>query len=170
MRYEVFLPHVIPTGFFKISLMPEISKKLAHIKGLRFRQLYICKSFYLAYPHFLRTASAKLQQVNIEDNTILRTLSAKSIEEKRIAIEKSAGQDSDLQLAPELLLSRLTFSHSSTTKYFFESGAVEVGFGNKIIPQRFRNEHQLLNIHIFPSINSVHVAACAVLSPRQKQT
>ena len=39
------------------------------------------------YPHFLRTASVKLQQYDIERNTILRTLTAK------------------------LLLSRLVFSH-----------------------------------------------------------
>jgi predicted nuclease of restriction endonuclease-like (RecB) superfamily len=94
------------------NLMREIAGRLTHIKGLRFRQLYICKDFYMTYPHFLPTVSAKLKQVDIEFNTILWTLSAKSsIEEKTVTIEKSTQQDGDLRLAPELLLSRVTFSH-----------------------------------------------------------
>ena len=94
------------------NLMREIAGRLTHIKGLRFRQLYICKDFYLTYPYFLRTVSAKLQQFNIEADTILRTLSAKSyVEENTIEIEKSVKQNTDMQLEPELLLSRLTFSH-----------------------------------------------------------
>jgi len=59
------------------NLMREIAEKLVYIKGLRFRQLYICKDFYLTYPHFLRTVSAKLQNIDFEKNIILRTLSAK---------------------------------------------------------------------------------------------
>ncbi|MDR1877723.1 MAG: PDDEXK nuclease domain-containing protein [Flavobacteriaceae bacterium] len=94
------------------NLMQEIAGKLTNIKGLRFRQLYICKDFYLTYMHFLPTVSAKLQQIDIEFNTILRTVSAKySIEEKTVVTKKTSQQDSDLQLVPELLLSRLTFSH-----------------------------------------------------------
>ena len=94
------------------NLMREIAGRLTHIKGLRFRQLYICKDFYLAYPYFLRTASAKLQQFNIEMNTILRTVSAKSaVEENTVEIEKTVKQNNDMQLEPELLLSRLAFSH-----------------------------------------------------------
>jgi predicted nuclease of restriction endonuclease-like (RecB) superfamily len=94
------------------NLMQKIADRLAHIKGLRFRQLYVCKDFYLTYPHFLRTVSAKLQQIDIEFNTILRTLSAKSsIDENTNLIEKATKQDNDLQLPPELLLSRLSYSH-----------------------------------------------------------
>jgi len=75
------------------NLMREIAGRLTHIKGLRFRQLYICKDFYLTYPYFLRTASAKLQQFNIEADTILRTVSAKSyVEENTIGIEKSVNK------------------------------------------------------------------------------
>jgi len=94
------------------NLMREIAGRLTHIKGLRFRQLYVCKDFYLTYPHFLRSVTAKLQQSNIEMDTILRTLSAKSlVEENTGEIEKSSKQNNDMQLEPELLLSRLTFSH-----------------------------------------------------------
>ncbi|MDR1809112.1 MAG: PDDEXK nuclease domain-containing protein [Prevotella sp.] len=94
------------------NLMQKIADRLAHIKGLRFRQLYVCKDFYLTYPHFLRTVSAKLQQIDIEFNTILRTVSAKSsIDENTNLIEKATEQNNDLQLPPELLLSRLSYSH-----------------------------------------------------------
>jgi len=76
------------------NLMKEIAGRLTHIKGLRFRQLYICKDFYLTYPYFLRTLSAKLQQFNIEMDTILRSVSAKSsVEENTVEIKKTVKQD-----------------------------------------------------------------------------
>ena len=90
------------------NLMREISARLSHIKGLRFRQLYICKDFYLTYPYFLRTASAKLQQFDVEIDAILRSVSAKSTVKENI---KTVKQNTDMQLEPELLLTRLTFSH-----------------------------------------------------------
>jgi len=94
------------------NLVREIAGRLTHIKGLRFRQLYICKDFYLTYPYFLRSVTAKLQQSNIELDTILRTVSAKSsVEENTVEIEKTAKQNNDMQLEPDVLLSRLTFSH-----------------------------------------------------------
>jgi hypothetical protein len=69
-------------------------------------------NFYLTYPYFLRSVTAKLQQFDIEDNTILRTLSAKSSNEAiEIIAAKANEENNDLQLQPELLLSRLTFSH-----------------------------------------------------------
>jgi len=74
--------------------MREIVGRLTHIKGLRFRQLYICKDFYLTYTYFLRSVSAK-----------------SFIENKPIGIELSTQRDNSLQLEPELLLSRLNFSH-----------------------------------------------------------
>jgi predicted nuclease of restriction endonuclease-like (RecB) superfamily len=60
----------------------------------------------------LRTLSAKLQQLNIDMDTILQSVSAKfPIEENAEKIEKLVKQNNDMQLEPELLLSRLTFSH-----------------------------------------------------------
>ena len=59
------------------NLMQEIANKLTHIKGLRFRQLYLCKDFYQIYPHFLKTVFLRLQNIDYEGNEILRTLSAK---------------------------------------------------------------------------------------------
>ncbi|MDR2791186.1 MAG: DUF1016 N-terminal domain-containing protein [Tannerellaceae bacterium] len=78
------------------NLMQAVANNLLHIKGLRFRQLYLCKDFYLTYPHFLRTVSAILQNGDYEEGEILRTVSAESHEGL---------------LSPELLLSRLSFSH-----------------------------------------------------------
>jgi len=76
------------------NLMQEIAGRLMHIKGLRFRQLYVCKDFYLTYPYFLRSVTAK-----------------SSSEEIEITAMKTNKKDDDLQLQPELLLSRLTFTH-----------------------------------------------------------
>ena len=98
------------------NLMQEIANKLTHIKGLRFRQLYLCKDFYITYPHFLQTVSAKLET---HDIVILRTLSAKlqcaDFDEDGILRTASAKliecESSNLQLQPELLLSQLSFSH-----------------------------------------------------------
>ena len=110
------------------NLMQEIADKLSHIKGLRFRQLYLCKDFYLTYPHFLRTVSAKLQfldwgqneilrtlsaklqNADNKNNTILQTLSAKSLETENYLPLSVEMLDED-KLNPELLLSQLNFSH-----------------------------------------------------------
>jgi predicted nuclease of restriction endonuclease-like (RecB) superfamily len=95
------------------NLMQAVADKLPHIKGLRFRQLYLCKDFYLTYPHFLRTVFAKLQNTDNVDSIILRTLSAKSLEDtaKDGVLQKIEEKDNDLLLPAELLLSRLSFSH-----------------------------------------------------------
>ena len=53
------------------NLIADITKKVKHIKGLTGNQLYVCRNFYLLYPHFLRTVSVILQSHNIEDNEIL---------------------------------------------------------------------------------------------------
>jgi predicted nuclease of restriction endonuclease-like (RecB) superfamily len=93
------------------NLMQVIANKLTHIKGLRFRQLYLCKDFYLVYPHFLRTVSAKLQYADYGENTILRTLSVKFSKATSDAGQETEDETSELQLSPELLLSQLSFSH-----------------------------------------------------------
>ena len=94
------------------NLMQEIAGRLTHIMGLRFRQLYVCKDFYLTYPYFLRSVTAKLQQLDIDMDTILRSLTAKSLNGKiEIITAKESEENNDLQLQPELLLSQLTFTH-----------------------------------------------------------
>jgi predicted nuclease of restriction endonuclease-like (RecB) superfamily len=97
------------------KLLEEIAQKLSHIKGLRFRELYVCKDFYQTYPYFLRTVSVKLQALNLGQDTILRTLSAKlqrEDNENDIILQTLSPEllDGD-KLHPELLLSRLNYSH-----------------------------------------------------------
>ena len=109
------------------KLLEEIAQKLSHIKGLRFRQLYVCKDFYQTYPHFLRTLSVKLQALNLGQNEILRSVIVKlqppDNEEDGILRTVSAKLETQIQRAlspelldgdklhPELLLSRLTYTH-----------------------------------------------------------
>jgi hypothetical protein len=76
------------------NLMMEIAGRLTHIKGLRFRQLYVCKDFYLTYPYFLRSLTAKSSNEKVE-----------------IITKNENEENNDLQLQPELLLSHLTFTH-----------------------------------------------------------
>ena len=91
------------------KLLEEIARKLSHIKGLRFRQLYVCKDFYQLYPHFLQTISIIFQAFDVTQDPILRTLSAK-LETSTWKTQSPELLDGD-KLHPELLLSRLNFSH-----------------------------------------------------------
>jgi predicted nuclease of restriction endonuclease-like (RecB) superfamily len=94
------------------TLIVNIAQKVKHIKGLTGNQLYVCRNFYLVYPQFLRTVFVILQSYGMEGDEILRTLSVKSsLEKNTVMIEKPATKDNDMQLLPELLLSRLSFSH-----------------------------------------------------------
>jgi len=104
------------------NLIVNITQKVKHIKGLTGNQLYVCRNFYLLYPHFLRTVSVILQSQDTGYNEILRTVSVKSqiidtdnILTKNISsdsiFKQDEGKDDDLLLSPELLLSRLSFSH-----------------------------------------------------------
>lgn len=84
-------------------LLIEMANRLKSkgVKGLRERELHTCRRFYMIYPQILRTVSAKFEDINIEEGKppfeILRTASAESQEE--------------LDIAPEVLLSRLSYSH-----------------------------------------------------------
>jgi len=60
------------------NLIVNITHKVKHIKGLTGNQLYVCRNFYLLYPHFLRTVSVILQSHDKGHDGILRTLSVKS--------------------------------------------------------------------------------------------
>jgi predicted nuclease of restriction endonuclease-like (RecB) superfamily len=121
------------------NLMSSIASRLQHIKGLRFRQLYLCKDLYRTYPHFLRTVSAKLQEIDYENDIILRTLSAKSLDDisQSGALKKIEEKNSDLLLPPELLLSQISFSHfielirveDSLQRLFYEVETIKNNWG-----------------------------------------
>ncbi|GHT23246.1 hypothetical protein FACS189430_06220 [Bacteroidia bacterium] len=111
------------------NLIANITKELSKIKGLTGNQLYVCRSFYLCYPYFLRTVSVKLQSLNSfsirgtvspelqlienEQNTILRTASVKSLEQSNNANLQPLSIDllDNGKLNPDFMLSRLNFSH-----------------------------------------------------------
>ena len=121
------------------NLVVNIAQKVKHIKGLTGNQLYVCRNFYLLYPHFLRTVSVILQSRDSGHDEILRTLSVKSqiIDTENISnggiIQKIEGKNDDLRLPPELLLSRLSFSHfielvrvdDSLQRLFYEVEAIK---------------------------------------------
>lgn len=93
------------------------------IKGLRERELHTCKRFYIMYPQIQRTVSAELQTIDTEGFnstiSILRTRSAKS--------------KTNADIAPELLLSKLSYSHfielirvsESLERLFYEVEAIK---------------------------------------------
>ena len=107
-------------------LLEEMVKKLSHIKGAGIRNLYFCKDFYQAYPHFLQTLSVKLQSLNVGQNKILQSLIAKSQSDNNnggLILQSLTAElttparmlspellDGD-RLHPALLLSRLTYTH-----------------------------------------------------------
>lgn len=84
-------------------LLEEMANKLKKtgIKGLRNRELHTCRKFYITYPQILRSATAKLQnytnQSLIDTTEILRSVTAKS--------------DEVIDIDPELLLSKLSYTH-----------------------------------------------------------
>ncbi|MDR1884523.1 MAG: PDDEXK nuclease domain-containing protein [Prevotella sp.] len=88
-------------------LLEEMAKKLKAkgIKGLRSRELNTCRKFYTTYPQILRTLSAKLQE---NDNQSVLIASINTIE---ISRTESAISGNEFEIAPELLLSRLSYSH-----------------------------------------------------------
>ncbi|MDR1698736.1 MAG: PDDEXK nuclease domain-containing protein [Prevotellaceae bacterium] len=104
------------------NLLESIAKELKQkaMKGLNRRTLNNCRTFYFAYPQIWQTLSAKLQLPDNKENTILRTLSSKS-QNENIAITitnafKNWGTltpkfDDEHILQPDLLLSKLSFSH-----------------------------------------------------------
>ena len=89
------------------QLLTEMAKELKNkeIKGLRIRELNTCRRFYTTYPQIWRTVSAKLQTI---ENKQLTLFSKNSFEMQGVVTKKI---DDDMNLSPELLLSRLSFSH-----------------------------------------------------------
>jgi predicted nuclease of restriction endonuclease-like (RecB) superfamily len=84
------------------SLIRELAKKI-NIPGLAFRSLHLFRSFYLSYPQIAQTLSAQLKGLDIESTQILQTPSAK--------LHGIDIQQNTLQVPPEKLISKLSFSH-----------------------------------------------------------
>jgi predicted nuclease of restriction endonuclease-like (RecB) superfamily len=110
------------------NLLEEMGKRLKDkgLKGLHRRALNTCRLFYLAYPQIWLTVSAKLA-VSDSEAAILRTVSVKSLPD---GFDKNS---TDTHLSPDLLLSRLTYSHfielirinDSLQRLFYETETIK---------------------------------------------
>lgn len=89
------------------NLLEEIAKRLKSkgLKGLHRRSLNTCRLFYTTYPQIWLTASAKLK--NERQLSVLPILS----DNTNIRTTLSAESDKERSISPDLLLTRLTFSH-----------------------------------------------------------
>ena len=84
------------------QLLTELAQQLRDAKGLAERRLYQCREFYRAYPTILQTVSAKSQFADLLPANLLPKAPQPA---ELLASDASPG------VAPELLLSRLSFSH-----------------------------------------------------------
>lgn len=89
------------------GLLEEIAKKLKNknIKGLHRRALNTCRLFYQTYPQIWLTLSAELQNIQLADKLPVPA------EKLNIWLTLSAKSGESMNIAPELLLSRLSYSH-----------------------------------------------------------
>ncbi|GHV05398.1 hypothetical protein FACS189416_5020 [Bacteroidia bacterium] len=89
------------------NMLEEIAKRLKSkgLKGLHRRALNTCRLFYITYPQIWLTVSAKLR--NDQQLSVLPALA----DDTNIRLTVSAKSDEEMILPPELLLTRLTFSH-----------------------------------------------------------
>ena len=99
------------------SLLETIATKLKSegMKGLNRRALNNCRTFYITYPQIWQSLTAKLQSSINDENTIWRSLTAKLQtpinEENTILQSMTAIFNNKNELQPELLLSKLSFTH-----------------------------------------------------------
>ena len=93
---------------YGIGLLEEIAKKLKNkgLKGLHRRALNTCRLFYQTYPQIWLTLSAELQ--NSQYTNMFPVVPADRL---NIWLTVSAKSENDMNVPPELLLSRLSYSH-----------------------------------------------------------
>ena len=89
------------------NLLEEIAKRLKSkgLKGLHRRSLNTCRLFYTSYPQIWLTLSAKLK--NEQQLSPLQSF----LNNTDIRLTMSAKSEEEMILSPDLLLTRLTFSH-----------------------------------------------------------
>jgi len=100
-------------------LFKEIAKRTKHIPGMSERNLYLFKSFHFEYPNILQTLSAKLYIAGFQDNTILRSVTAKlishesidNIDSKMPEIQILQSVTAKSHIDANKLINQLSFSH-----------------------------------------------------------
>lgn len=110
-------------------LIDEMAKTLrSHgLKGLAATPLRICRSLYNTYPQIQPTLSVELQNIGFEP--IRKILASKNLIQPTLSVES----EEDIVVPPELLLSRLSFSHfielirieDSLERLFYEVEAIK---------------------------------------------
>ena len=105
------------------NLLKEVAEILQNkgLKGLHRRALNTCRIFYQTYPQIWLTVSAKLQNIDFKDDILPQidfSIKSQSVSgflevpvEKNIWPTLSAKLEDNIILPPELLLSRLNYSH-----------------------------------------------------------
>lgn len=87
-------------------LLQKLEESL-NIKGMNKMLFYKCRAFYLRYPQIFSTASKKLKSIeNVFELPILPVFS-----EKILLAEKFSMTSKKFETEPEVLISRLSFSH-----------------------------------------------------------
>jgi len=118
-------------AIYGLKVMKELSDRLKPIKGMSSTQLYLYKDFYKTYPDFFPTVSGLLQSSGYQFDEIFLTLSGK------LEIKMPEQTESDLSFPPEVLLSRLSFSHfielikaeTPLKRAFYEVQAIKNNWG-----------------------------------------
>ena len=101
------------------KIYKEIAFRSKHVSGLSERNLYLFKSFYLAYPNILQSVTAKLYLKEIQHVGILRTVSAKLDGITCQAIETTNSDETKIfqtlsgksQIEADKLINQLSFTH-----------------------------------------------------------
>ena len=100
------------------KLLIDLAKEIK-IKGLSETNLIICRQFYRTYPQVAQTLSEQLKQLGFGINTIPQssTEELQMIKNQLITIPQSTTEEfsnkiqHDLQVPPDKLISRLSFTH-----------------------------------------------------------
>ncbi len=95
------------------KLLKSLAKRLS-IKGLEHNQLNLCRMFYLRYPQIFSTVSRKLDRVGASNfvpdfRSFEESIEERSDQEKNSTVSNKS--DERFVMNPELLISRLSFSH-----------------------------------------------------------
>jgi predicted nuclease of restriction endonuclease-like (RecB) superfamily len=100
------------------NLVDELAATI-NIKGLGARNLKLFRQFYNTYPQIVQTVSAQLKKMDFNSNPIRQTASdeLQNIENQQLEIVQFQSAQfndeipTDLQVPPERLINRLSFSH-----------------------------------------------------------
>lgn len=92
------------------NLLQNLSERLDN-KGLSYRNLKLFRQFYQTYPQIRQTLSAQLQQMGFEAQKIGQSVSAQLMLPQIRQSVTDELHNIDMQVPPDKLVSRLSFSH-----------------------------------------------------------